>query len=297
MKLQRLKQLLQHNWRTILGTLATMAAFVGLVAMDYRYAWTEWGAVRNPNYAEKPQFLWGRTLWDWLNLLIVPIVLAIGGYLFSRAERKAEREIADHRTKTDREIADDRLKETALQGYLDRMTELMLDKGLRTSKPEDEVRNLVRARTLTVLRTLDGKRKGVLLRFLHESVLIQRVEATVGTYGENVLCPAIVDLQGADLCLADLCRASLVGDDLNGVDLSCANVHGADLSRVDLTGANLSEADLREAYMHEVDLSGANLHQVDLSGADLREARVTDEQLSKAASLRIATLPNGAIHD
>jgi hypothetical protein len=28
-----------------------------------------------------------KTFWDWLNLLIVPVVLAIGGYLFTRSEK------------------------------------------------------------------------------------------------------------------------------------------------------------------------------------------------------------------
>jgi hypothetical protein len=31
----------------------------------------------------------GVTLWNWLDLLIVPVVLAVGGYLFSRSERQA----------------------------------------------------------------------------------------------------------------------------------------------------------------------------------------------------------------
>src|SRR5215212_48906 len=35
------------------------------------------------------------TLWDWLDLLIVPTVLALGGYLFTRSENQRARETAE----------------------------------------------------------------------------------------------------------------------------------------------------------------------------------------------------------
>jgi hypothetical protein len=38
-----------------------------------------------------------KTLWDWLDLLIVPTVLAIGGYLFTQAERQATEAAAERR--------------------------------------------------------------------------------------------------------------------------------------------------------------------------------------------------------
>ena len=55
---------------------------------------------------------------------------------------------------------------------------------------------------------------------------------------------------------------------------------------VDLSKANLLGADLRGA-----DLSGANL-----SNADLTKTRVTEEQLKKAKSLDLATMPDGSKH-
>ena len=36
-----------------------------------------------------------KTLWDWLDLLVVPIVLAIGGYLFTRSETQATQVAAE----------------------------------------------------------------------------------------------------------------------------------------------------------------------------------------------------------
>ena len=41
------------------------------------------------------------TLWDWLDLLIIPIVLAIGGFLFTRAENRATQAAAERRAQDD----------------------------------------------------------------------------------------------------------------------------------------------------------------------------------------------------
>jgi hypothetical protein len=52
------------------------------------------------------------------------------------------------------------------------MHELILDKRLRKSEEDDEIRNVARARTLAVLRSLDGNRKGHVVRFLCEAGLM-----------------------------------------------------------------------------------------------------------------------------
>ena len=54
------------------------------------------------------------TLWDWLDLLIIPFVLALGGYLFTRSENRSNREIAD-----------DRRQDDTLQAYLDGMSQVL----------------------------------------------------------------------------------------------------------------------------------------------------------------------------
>ncbi len=125
-----------------------------------------------------------KTLWDWMDLFIIPLVLAIGAFFLNRSERN-----------TEREIATDRQQEAALQSYPDRMAELLLKEKLRTTKNK-EVRNVARTRTLTVLRGLDVKRKGLVLRFLHEAELVKSPEPIVNLFG--------ADLQNADLHRVDL---------------------------------------------------------------------------------------------
>src|SRR5215212_10204824 len=63
----------------------------------------------------------GKTLWDWLRLLIIPFVIAVtgalGGYFFTRSENRAAQAIADERA-----------QDEALQAYLDQMGQMLLDK-------------------------------------------------------------------------------------------------------------------------------------------------------------------------
>jgi hypothetical protein len=236
-----------------------------------------------------------KTLWDWLNLLIVPVVLALGGYLFTRSEnqrarREAEnqhsidRDIANQRAKTDRDIANQHRQGDALQAYLDQMGQLLLDKNkpLRCSKEGDDVRNLARARTLTVLWLLDGSRKGSLLQFLYEARLINR-------------CRLVLNLSGAYLVDAHLWQYKLSRADLSDATLSGANLSGANLSGADLSDATLSGANLSRGFKNMPDGSKVSVSGADLSGANLSEAEVTGEQLSQAKSLEGATMPDGQV--
>jgi hypothetical protein len=70
----------------------------------------------------------GKTLWDWLQLLIVPLALAVIGLLFEmqQAERQRALEeqqaaLEDRRAQAERELAEQRAQDEALQAYLDQI--------------------------------------------------------------------------------------------------------------------------------------------------------------------------------
>jgi hypothetical protein len=200
----------------------------------------------------------GKTLWDWMQLLIVPIVLAVGGFWLNQIQKSREESTTERRAKAEQKITEDNQREAALQDYIDSMSELLLHEHLRESQPRDEVRKIARVRTLTLLTRLDGARKGSLIHFLYESDLIAK--------GHNV-----VDLSGADLS----------GANLSGVSLPKAN-----LREVNLYGANLRNANLFEA----------NLSDADLSFVDLTSATITNDQLNQTRLLKGATMTDGSIH-
>jgi len=153
--------------------------FLGF-AYVYEWKWTR--LVKNLDFHK-------RTLWDWLNLLIVPAVLALGGYLFTRSEDRSTQAAAERRAQDD-----------ALQAYLDQMSDMLIPNkdqpSLYEAKLDDSLSSVARARTLTVLPRLDGDRKARVIQFLHESGLI----------AEN---HQILALRGADLSKVDLFRADL----------------------------------------------------------------------------------------
>jgi hypothetical protein len=228
------------------------------------------------------------TLWDWLDLLIIPIVLALGGYLFTRSENRRTQEIANQQRAVDRELADERRQDDMLQAYLDGMSQLLTDKDrpLHKARVGDSLSTVARARTLTVLPRLNGDRKGSVMQFLYESGLIIANEAkdrtTIISVRGSDLSDA--DLSGANLIRADLSEATLIKTYLAWADLSEANLSEANLAWADLRGANLADADLRWAYLSNANLSGA-----DLSGAK----GCTEEQLLEADSLEAVIMPDG----
>ena len=179
----------------------------------------------------------------------------------------------------------DKQRETTLKTYLDDMSDLLLNHNLRKSKREDKVGQVARERTLTALLRLNAVRNKVLVQFLRDVQLINRV----------------IDLRTADLSNDDLSNVNLDTVDLSYADLSGAYLIGAHLNHADLSHANLSGAYLSRAYLIGANLSYANLNYADLGGAylidaDLRGARVTQAQLANARSIQGTIMPNGSVH-
>ena len=124
----------------------------------------------------------GKTLWDWLNLLgvlAVPAVVGLATIWITERQGQTSEAANKQQHETDMQIAEDQQQEAALQTYFDKMSELLLEKRLRESEQNAEVRNIARARTLTVLRRLDAERNRSLLQFLSESGLIRKGRAMI----------------------------------------------------------------------------------------------------------------------
>ncbi len=250
------------------------------VRLLYQAPWAGFGASVYPTVSNQT-IVPAKTLWDWLQLLVIPLVLGIGGILFSQADRRSEQAVAERQTEEDRRIADERAQEEALQAYLEQMSTLLLDNGLRTSDPESEVRDVARAWTLTFLLRLKGERKGIPLRFLYESELIPKAKP-------------LVLLGKADLSEADLEFANLVRAGLEEVNLRGANLHGANLAEANVRRVNLHGANLHEANLYGADLRSADLRETNLELANLREANLRLANL-RAANLRLARYDDATI--
>lgn len=246
---------------------------LSLVWAAYRFAWSGIG-------------FQGKTVWDWLSLLIIPVALALVALSFNQVN-----------TRTERQIALDKQREDLLQTYLDRMSELLLEKGLRTSQP-DEVRNVARVRTINILTQLDAKRVGYVFAFLREAKLLDLSNPVVSLKGTDFTDInwsgadlsftnlSETNLRGANLSYADFYGANLSQSELWDADLSSASFYAANLNNAKLSRSNLSQsifykANLQKAILIFTNLSGATLSEADLSGTSLIGANLRKAFLGK----------------
>jgi uncharacterized protein YjbI with pentapeptide repeats len=223
----------------------------------------------------------GKPVWDWLQLLIVPLMLALISVVFTwqqdarqqRIENQRANQvqkIENQRAEAERELAALRNEQATLQAYLDQMTTLLLDRNLRGADENSDVRMLARGRTIIVLDVLSEYRQVRALRFLYEARLIQPTstdEQPVISLNNasinNIKLSHRPFLGGAELQQAGLSGAKLSHSDLRETHLVAAQLQGTNLEHTDLEGADLSAA-----FLGRADLSGANLADADLSNAE-----------------------------
>ena len=176
-----------------------------------------------------------------------------------------------------------------LTDYFNTMKELAVTNQINRGRLGDLIQ-FKRSRTFWILRELDGKGKGLIIRFLSEFKLIQE---------DYCLSPSqtVLSLSGADLreiVLSDawLPCIDLQGAYIQGANLERSNLRSADLRSIRLgTPPGLLKEDLwskliqlnffkknQKTNFKEVDLLGANL-----DGAHLIEAKnLTPSQIKSA---------------
>lgn len=260
----------------------------------------EWRLKRISRSKSKFWTLEGKTIWDVLQLLVIPIALAIIAIIFSYIQ-----------SKENYRIEADRTRQSILDDYFDKINTLVLEEKLSASSTENDALQFVRGYTLSTLRTLDSERKGLLLKFLYESNLIGSCFFPRSDKYLNFLFaknePALISLAKTDLryvnlhnvylgCanMADsvLIRANLQNSnlyyvildraDLTEADLGGADLHGASLRRAKMNGADFNKAQLYLAELLGADLTGADLRNVNLINADLSLADLSRTNLTGA---------------
>jgi len=246
---------------------------LSIVICGYLFGWKWTGLVTDANYPK-------RTLWDWLDLLIVPIALAIATFVLNRiaanrqqaaqaaqkerdeaaqAAQKERDEAAQAAQKQhEQKLAAERDHGVVLQAYVDNIGNLLLERDLRSSLEGDDVRKLARSLTLAALT-----------RF-HTGIPWTDL-GSEGSYFKRSLIQFLyeADLLNKEAAIVDLYRAELDNANLNAISLAGANLRGADMRFADLRRADLSDASMPEAYLFMAKLSATNLSAADLSYATL----------------------------
>ena len=237
---------------------------------------------------------WGKTWWDWIELLVAPLIFTIAGVVIKGVLDSHEEE---------------RKRHDALKDYLEDITKLFLSEiwsratasGIPSESLETErVAAIAKARTLAAFNELNKPRQIVLIQFLADSQQLKHFQlpgAGLNLEGVNLsgLNLEGANLSGANLEGAYLSGANLEGAYLSGVNLAEANLSGANLEGAYLSGANLAEANLQGAYLIEADLADANLEKANLALACLEGAYLSGANL-RGANLSVAIMQGAFMH-
>lgn len=108
----------------VFSLLSVSCVIFVIYAYKFGLRWTGFNAFQGPN---TQQYQPTKTLWDWLQLLIVPIVLSVAASWLNHQNSQLELRMTIERDKTEHDIALDNQRAELLQGYLDRMSDLLLE--------------------------------------------------------------------------------------------------------------------------------------------------------------------------
>jgi hypothetical protein len=253
-----------------LGLLVVLAAVIAVVAAGaYTRGW-EWTG-----------FL-GKTLWDWMKLLIVPIILALGGILITQMDRlnssraqqldRERLELARVQTQQQTENARREFEITRRGQVTERFTQAIDKLGsesvevrlggiysLEWTAQEDRIYHWPIMEVLTTyIRTRAPRKRERDAEHAYPDPDIQAILTVIGRRSKyhRELEYGHIDLHATDLKLAVLSGANLSGANLSDAnlseaDLSEANLRGATLTNADLTGTLLAAATMPDGQKYE----------------------------------------------
>jgi len=231
----------------------------------------DWLGVREKRWTKEAneEIRPAKTAWDWLQLAVVPAMLAVIAIGFNEAQSNSDQARQARQFARDQEVAAAARMDATLDAYFVDMNRLVLDRHLLTSKSESPVRHVAHSLTLTALHRLDGVRKGAVLRYLAEGQLVTGTPCSKSDCVET----GPVSLAGADLRNADLRHAQLLYLDLSGADF-----RGALFDSSVLEGTSLVVADVRGASFRAAEIDGSTFGEADLSRAVFDRAILADDQ-------------------
>lgn len=226
-------------------------------------AWTGFGESIKDETKEA-----AKTLWDWLDLLIIPAVIGLLGWLYSQTEKIKTKKRDEERSQNE-----------VLESFLLTMTNLIIEHKLHDT-PNRQILSIARARINIALHNLNGSRKGQVLQFLYESDLIDLTPKInlIGINFQNVVIDEIVlgksEIKGSYFNNSSIQKANLSGGVFIGCDFSDAN-----LSQSLVTNTDFSYSNFTNAILNNMDLTSVNLEGVNLTNANLRGSKISKVQL------------------
>src|SRR6266568_4720274 len=90
------RQKIQHHPFVAMGIIVLLIAFLAFALAVH---WLGWDWTGFTGYSPPtPQYQRGKTLWDWLQLLVIPLMLAIGGFWLNQLQKSRDERATEQRT-------------------------------------------------------------------------------------------------------------------------------------------------------------------------------------------------------
>lgn len=237
-----------------------------------------------------------KTLWDWLQLLIIPLMLALGAFYLNSASESSR--------------VQEQIKQEILTDYFSKMQGLIVETkkskqtpGYKESNSEErlltEFRPTAQALTLSVLEQLDGKRKGKVIIYLAESQLITvdnnkpYSQPEINLYGAN--------LKG--MVLNDVNQVETVNKRRLGVAITGADITDSTIKNVRLfVGSQLREskfiqANLTDVYFTDADMQGVQFIKSQMTGVDFSNTILSNTRFDNVETTKIIISPDTKLDD
>jgi uncharacterized protein YjbI with pentapeptide repeats len=244
--------------------LIVLLCYIGYLAfLPEPPAWTGFGKSTKDDKIEP-----AKTLFDWLDLLIIPLSLGLLGWLYKEAEKsQAERSEKE------------KSRNESLNSFFNVITDLQQKNDL-SGNPSNQAKAMAKTRINMTLSQLDGARKGQVLQFLYESDLIDvspKLKLLGANFNEAILDQIV--LGGSEIRGAFFKNTSIKDANLNGIIFNSCNLENANLSGSLVVNSNFAYTNLRNSKMKNMDLTTVEFEGADLTKADLRGSKIKQSQL------------------
>lgn len=222
---------------SILALLLLIFIFVWLARFFVSISSLDWSGFR------------GQKLWNWLDLLIVPVMLALGAFFLNLSADQRQNKLENERKQQETlksyfsQVKDMLIKDSLQSKIESKMAEKnpsMNKNGVYFNQPQLSFREkaTIEALTSIVLRELDEKRKRQAIKFLAKSKLITYPECNskdkfrkYDNYNKKEFISSLdLDIDSSFDSQISMSEAKLNEVDLSSLDLSCINFTGTDLS-------------------------------------------------------------------
>lgn len=245
--------------RIILPTTVVISV-IYLVLTGYKYLWTGFQ---------------NKTLWDWIDLLIVPLVLAIASWTLGRFEKNIESNISA-----------DRFRETTIQSYLSQMNLILSEQRDNLEKPNSPINQVANLNTENIFQFLssDIPKKKVVLLYLYKAGLLQVTDVKQ--------LNSILHIENLDFAGINLERISLNQSCLQNCYFKNANLRFSNLSECNFDESKFSKASLTGALLIGSSFQNSRFDYAILDGIVANRVNFSHALLYQS-SLQLATLTEG----